>query len=1005
MCHKQGARQAICYYSTKIAIIIVAIVLATGCKKSNQPGFNDSLGEVPSPLQVIQTTPDDDATNIDLDISIQATFNTSIDSTTINNNTFIVRQDTTPVSGSFFFRDSSVTFAPTNEFQRNMLISTIITSEVADVNGNIMEQDFKWSFTTRQATTDEIIPPAVTSTEPSPGAREISADINIYAHFNKALNPSTVNNNTFLLRTNNTSISGSVSYKDSIATFNPSKRLPDGAEFTATITENIEDPFGNALDNNHSWSFTTEEVDRTPPSVESTTPQDGQQDVPVDIQLTATFSEQLDPATVTTNTFRLQSSNGPISGSVSYSGTTATFTPDNSLADGTDFTATITNGIEDLNGNSPNNYNWSFTTKEIDRTPPHVISTKPQDGQQNVPAGIQLSATFSEQLDPSSVNNNTFRLQSSNGNISGSVNYSGTTATFIPDNPLADGTTFTATITNGIEDFNGNALDNNYSWNFTTEVIDQTPPSVESTNPQDGQQDVPVDIQLTATFSEQLDPATVTTNTFRLQSSNGPISGSVSYSGTTATYTPDNPLADGTTFTATITNGIEDLNGNALDNNYSWNFTTEVIDQTPPSVESTNPQDGQQDVPVDIQLTATFSEQLDPATVTTNTFRLQSSNGPISGAVSYSGTTATFTPDNPLADGTSFTATITNGIEDFNGNALDNNYSWSFTTEVVDQTPPSVESTNPQDGQQDVPVNIQLSATFSEQLDPSSVNNNTFRLQSSNGTISGSVSYSGTTATFTPDNPLPDGTDFTATITNGIRDLNGNALDNNYSWSFTTEVIDQTPPSVESTNPQDGQQDVPVDIQLSATFSEQLDPSSVNNNTFRLQSSNGNISGSVNYSGTTATFIPDNSLADGTDFTATITNGVTDLNGNALGNNYSWNFTTEVVDQTPPTVESTTPQDGQQDVRVDIQLTASFSEQLDPATVTTNTFRLQSSNGPISGSVNYSGTTATFIPDNPLADGTDFTATITNGIEDLNGNALDNNYSWNFTTEDEEEDD
>jgi len=51
--------------------------------------------------------------------------------------------------------------------------------------------------------------------------------------------------------------------------------------------------------------------------------------------------------------------------------------------------------------------------------------------------------------------------------------------------------------------------------------------------------------------------------------------------------------------------------------------------------------------------------------------------------VSVSGNTASFTPSNPLAGSTQYTATITTAAKDAAGNALAANYFWSFTTLVV----------------------------------------------------------------------------------------------------------------------------------------------------------------------------------------------------------------------------------------------------------------------------------------------------------------------------------
>jgi hypothetical protein len=177
---------------------------------------------------------------------------------------------------------------------------------------------------------------------------------------------------------------------------------------------------------------------------------------------------------------------------------------------------------------------------------------------------------------------------------------------------------------------------------------------------------------------------------------------------------------------------------------------------------------------------------MDASTLTTASFTLMQGTTAVSGFVSYSGTTVTFAPLSNLASNTVYTATITTGAKDVAGDALATNYVWSFTTVVV--VPPTVSSTDPSNAATGVPYNKKIAATFSKTMDASSITASTFTLMQGTTTVSGFVSYSGTTAIFTPENELTPNKVYTATITTGATDLLGTPLANNYVWSFTTAL-------------------------------------------------------------------------------------------------------------------------------------------------------------------------------------------------------------------------
>lgn len=328
----------------------------------------------------------------------------------------------------------------------------------------------------------------------------------------------------------------------------------------------------------------------------------------------------------------------------------------------------------------------------------------------------------------------------------------------------------------------------------------------------------------------------------------------------------------------------------------------ESSDSIAPTVNSTNPAKSAAAVAVNSAMTATFSEAMLPSTIGAATFTLKQGTTAVSGAVTFTGVTAVFTPASNLAVSTEYTATITTGAKDLAGNAVASDYVWTFTTgTAADITAPAVTGTINAGGATDVAINSKVGATFGEGMDPLTITNENFTLinTASGAAVPGTVSYSGVNALFTPASNLATSTGYTATIkggAGGVKDLAGNALAADFVWSFTTAAAaDTTLPAVTSTNPANLATGVALNGTTNATFSEALDPLTINTATFRLAGPGAaSVTGAVDYNTITktATFIPSAPLAASTTYTATITTGVKDLAGNALATQKLWSFTT-----------------------------------------------------------------------------------------------------------------
>ena len=106
-------------------------------------------------------------------------------------------------------------------------------------------------------------------------------------------------------------------------------------------------------------------------------------------------------------------------------------------------------------------------------------------------------------------------------------------------------------------------------------------------------------------------------------------------------------------------------------------------------------------------------------------------------------------------------------------------------------------SVSPIAGATAVNVGTDVAATFSEAMDAATVSTATFELRNAaNDLIGSSVNYNAATntATFNPTNDLAPGTTYTAKVkagSAGAKDVAGNALATDFTWTFTTAAAPQ----------------------------------------------------------------------------------------------------------------------------------------------------------------------------------------------------------------------
>ncbi len=350
-----------------------------------------------------------------------------------------------------------------------------------------------------------VLVPTVTAVAPVNNATGVPINTVVVAAFSTDMAATSITASSFTLACPTAAIAGSVTYSSAnrSATFTPSAALPSGVTCTATITTGAMDTQGVPLGSNFVWTFKTALiVDTTRPGVVFTVPASTTPGptpgVATNTAISAVFTEDISPATISANSF-LVTCPAPCvapSGSVSYvvGSRTAMFTPTAPLAAGTNYTVTITTAVTDLAGNAlagnqaplpgASNYVWTFLTSgPIAQANISVLSTNPAANASGVCTNATINATFSLpsglRLDPATVNSATFTVSgpppvpisvtAASVVVDGA---SGRIATFTPLTALTAGTTYTATLkggASGVKDLAvpGNVLANDFVWTFT----------------------------------------------------------------------------------------------------------------------------------------------------------------------------------------------------------------------------------------------------------------------------------------------------------------------------------------------------------------------------------------------------------------------------------------------------------------------------------------------------------------------------------------------------------
>ena len=411
------------------------------------------------------------------------------------------------------------------------------------------------------------------------------------------------------------------------------------------------------------------------------------------------------------DTLTVDSHTQPGSGSVTCSGGSCTYTPDQDFFGADSFTYTITDG------------NGAFDTATVNLTVTPV-NDDPVANADSTTMNEDSFTTMSLTLNDSDVEGDTISITDNTQGSNGAVSCTATDCTYTPNADFFGADSFTYTISDG----NGGTAVGNVD--ITVTNINDVPVANADSATIDEDNNIAIDV-IANDVDADGDTLTITNLTF-------PSDGSVSCNGNTCTYTPDANFNGVDSFTYTINDG------NGETDTATVTITVNSIQDAPVANDDTSPfilEDFQANIDV-------LNNDFDPDG---DAFSIVSHTQPSNGTVTCSNS-CTYTPDPNFNGNDSFTYTI----EDSTG--LQDTATVNVTVLPSNDRPTAVDD--------DVTTDEDVAAVIDVLANDFDVDGDTLTLESNTNASNGSVVCS-TTCTYTPNANFNGVDSFTYTINDG----------------------------------------------------------------------------------------------------------------------------------------------------------------------------------------------------------------------------------------------
>ncbi len=139
-----------------------------------------------------------------------------------------------------------------------------------------------------------------------------------------------------------------------------------------------------------------------------------------------------------------------------------------------------------------------------------------------------------------------------------------------PSSPAQD-----CSVNTGTGSGNINGADVSEIWMVCTDLVtaDMT---INDQSPAANAEHVALDEEISLTFSANVNASTVSEQTILVSSPEGSVNGTFAVNGTQVVFTPDNPLQSLAEYQVSVTTTVEDVDGNSLGENFTFDFDTTI---------------------------------------------------------------------------------------------------------------------------------------------------------------------------------------------------------------------------------------------------------------------------------------------------------------------------------------------------------------------------------------------------------------------------------------------